>query len=57
MNDNNLTWLNGWSVKDIDVAIYWRLKRLKQLDTNLIIKSRKIPVRLINAIALTNIIN
>ena len=59
MNDK-LTRMNGWHVKDIDTAIYWRLKRLKQLDTNLIIKNRKIPIRLIrliNAIELTNIIN
>ena len=48
--NNNLTWLNGWSVKNIDTAIYWRLKRLKQLDINLIIKREKIPIKLINTI-------
>ena len=60
MNDNNLPWrnpwANGWNVKNIDTAIYWRLKRFKRLDTTSIIKNRKIPTRLINAITLNNII-
>jgi hypothetical protein len=54
MNDNNLPWRNpwasGWNVKNIDVAIYWRLKRLKRLDTTSIIKSRKIPIKLITVL-------
>ena len=50
MNNNKLTWLNGWSVKNIDAAIYWRLKRLRQLDTNLIINREKIPIKLIKSI-------
>ncbi len=59
MNDNKLTWSNGWNVKDIDNAIHWRQKRLKNLDIDKIINTRKIPIRLIrliNAIELTNII-
>jgi hypothetical protein len=59
MNDDKLTWLNGWSVKDIDTAIHWRQKRLKNSDIDKIINTRKIPIRLIrliNAIELTNII-
>ncbi len=50
MNNNKLTWSNGWNVKDIDNAIYWRQKRLKNLDIDKIINTRKIPIRLINAI-------
>jgi hypothetical protein len=48
--NNNLTWLNGWSVKNIDTAIYWRLKRIRQLDIDKIINTRKTPNSLINAI-------
>ena len=53
MNNNNLPWhpwANGWNVKNIDTAIYWRLKRLKRLDTTSIIKSRKIPIKLITVL-------
>ena len=59
MNDNNLPWhpwANGWSVKDIDIAIYWRQKRFKQIDIDKIINTRQIPIKLINAITLNNII-
>ena len=60
MNDNNLPWRNpwsnGWSIKSIDTAIYWRQKRLKQIDIDKIINTRQIPIKLINAITLNNII-
>ena len=47
MNNNNLPWhpwANGWNVKNIDTAIYWRLKRIKQLDLNKFINTRQIPI-------------
>ena len=50
MNNNNLPWMNGWSVKNIDVAIYWRQKRLKNLDIDKIINTRKTPIRLITVL-------
>lgn len=54
--NNKLTWMNGWHVKDIDTAIYWRQKRLKNLDIDKIINTRQISTKLLNAIELTNII-
>ena len=49
MNNNKLTWSNGWSVNP-DLIKDNRLKRLRQLDINLIIKSRKIPIKLITVL-------
>ena len=47
--NNNLTWSSGWAVNP-DVIKDNRLKRLKQLDTNLIINREKIPIKLIKSL-------
>ena len=49
MNNNNLTWSSGWSVNP-DIIKDNRLKRLRQLDTNLIINREKIPIKLIKSL-------
>ena len=49
MNNNNLTWSSGWSVNP-DIIKDNRLKRIRQLDIDKIINTRKTPNSLINAI-------
>lgn len=49
MNNNKLTWVSGWSVNP-DIIKDNILKRLRQLDTNLIINREKIPIKLIKSL-------
>jgi len=61
MNNTNLPWIPGWSVNP-DTALYWKNKRLTAAKQNInniksLLDSSDIPIKLINAIELTNIIN